>query len=272
VQSQKRRKVSTYIPEDEFSPDVQAVNIITLADMRAQYTAVLSQLRLSQHIQSLHEHGVSLTPEEIVGFFTQRSMFDEAQSSAAAMDVDMTDMFTVLATRCVELARAPGVKLDNPAAAFLVSSPVTSRLRGPPAALALRYLQVALERYDSDATQWRYRAAVADAFFSLNDDMRSGWQVPVWLVDAELRRDPESWISRAVEHGWVAEAVGWAADMLRAATPADLVQNKPDAVDIPYNLVDRVIAAAQSEDKDVKDAAAKLKLELERRVAVMKKK
>jgi nuclear pore complex protein Nup160 len=263
--------VSTYIPEDEFSPGVQPVNIITLADMRGEYTAVLAQLRLSQQIQNLHEHGVSLTPEEIVGFFTQRSMFDEAQSSAAAMDVDMSDLFTVLATRCVELARAPGVKLDNPAATFLASSPVTSRLRGPPAALALRYLQVALERHDSAATEWRYRAAVADTLMELNDDMRVGWQMPAWLVDDEMARDAEGWISRALAHGWVPEAVAWTADMLRHAPAPDLLQNKDAAADGAYNLVDRVLAAAGAEDAQVQDDARALKAEVGRRIAGMRK-
>lgn len=269
VQSQKSRKVTTYIPEDEFSPDVQAVNIITLADMRAEYTAVLSQLRLSQQIQHLHEHGVSLTPEEIVGFFTQRSMFDEAQSSAAAMNVDMTDMFVTLAARCVELARAPGVKLDNPSASFLAASPITSRLRGPPSALALRYLQVSLERHDSAATQWKYRTAVADAFFSLNNDALSGWQVPVWLVETELSRDPENWISKALSYGWISEAISWSREVLRRATPPDLLLNKPDAIDIPYNLFDRVLAAGES-DEDTKKAAEGLRTEIQRRIGVMK--
>jgi nuclear pore complex protein Nup160 len=269
----KRRKVSSYIPQDEFTPNVQAVDIITLADMRAQYTAVLSQLRLSQQVQNLHDHGVTLTPDETVGFFTQRSMFDEALSSAAGMGVDMTDVFVVLATRCVELARTPGIQLDNPAAAFLAASPVTSRLRGPPAAVALRYLQVALERHDGAPTQWRYRAAVADTFLSLNDDMRAGWQPPVWLVSAELARDPESWVARALAHGWVTEAVGWAAEMLRRH-PADLA-HKPAALDSAYNLVDRVLAAADAAEKDgsaepeTKTAVAALRAELAHRLNVL---
>ncbi|RSH88570.1 uncharacterized protein EHS24_001115 [Apiotrichum porosum] len=249
-QSQKRRRVTKYIPNDEFSIDNRPVSIVTLDDIRGEYTAVVSQLRLCQQIPDLYDHGVSLSSEEIVGFFTQRSMFDQAQSSAAAMGVDMTDLFATLATRCVELARMPGVKLDNPAAAFLASSPVTARLRGPPAALALRYLQIALERHDSLKTEFKYTDTVADVFFGLNEDANSGWQVPAWLVDSELSRDPEGWISRALSFGWVREAVGWTAEVLSRVTPPDLIQaDKPSAVDVPYNLIDRVLAATDEGDE-----------------------
>ncbi|KAL1412954.1 hypothetical protein Q8F55_000703 [Vanrija albida] len=251
ARAQKRRKVTSYIPEDEFSVDNKAVNIITLADIQAEYTAVLSQLRLSSYIPDLHEHGVSLTPAEIVGFFTQRSLFDLALSSAADMTVDMTDIFQTLATRCVELSRVPSMAADNPAVAFLSASPVTARLRGPPSALALRYLEVALDRRDGPSTQYKYRDTVANTFFELNEDARSGWQMPVWLVEHELKRDAEGWISRALDKGWVKEAVEWTAEVLRRAQPPDLLPaGKEFAADIPYNLVDRVlVAAGQGEEK-----------------------
>lgn len=274
-QSQKRRKVTSYIPEDEFSIGNKAVNIITLADIQAEYTAVLSQLRLSSYIPDLHEHGVSLTPEEIVGFFTQRSLFDLALSSAADMGVDMTDVFQTLATRCVELARVPSMAADNPGLAFLSTSPVTARLRGPPSALALRYLEVALDRRDGPSTQYKYRDTVTNTFFELNEDARSGWQMPVWLVEHELKRDAEGWISRAVDKGWVKEAVEWTAEVLRRAQPPDLLPaGKEFAADIPYNLVDRVLAAAgQGEEKNdaaLQAAAKALRGVVERRVTGLK--
>ena len=46
-----------------------------------------------------------MSPEEIVGLFAQRGMFDVAQSAAAALRVDMTDLFQTLTSRCVELSR-----------------------------------------------------------------------------------------------------------------------------------------------------------------------
>lgn len=48
---------------------------------------------------------MSVSPEEIVGLFAQRGMFDQALSAASAMRVDMSDLFTRLAERCVELSR-----------------------------------------------------------------------------------------------------------------------------------------------------------------------
>jgi hypothetical protein len=39
--------------------------------------------------------------------------------------------------------------------------------------------------------------------------------MPGWLVHMEMERDPETWISRAVRHGWISEAVGWTRQLLR---------------------------------------------------------
>lgn len=49
--------------------------------------------------------GVAISPQEIVGLFVQRGMYDIAQSAASSLKVDMTDLFQSLASRCVELSR-----------------------------------------------------------------------------------------------------------------------------------------------------------------------
>ena len=95
------------------------------------------------------------------------------------------------------------------------ASPLTSRLRGSPSALALRYLHTALLRYDSSKTQYRYRQVVADTLFEINRDKKSGWEMPGWLVHMEMERDAEGWIGRAIKWGWVAEAGGCTRDLLR---------------------------------------------------------
>lgn len=268
--SAKKRRVTSNIPEEAFSHGVPAVDIITLADMRAEYRTVLSQLQLCHEVPDLLAGNVTLSPAEIVGFFTQRDKFDEAQLAAAELGVDMTDLFVALATRCVELARSPHLRKDSPQAAFL-KSPSTARLRGPPAALALRYLQIALSRHDSAATRWKYTAAVADTFFSLNEDAARGWSMPAWLVQGELQRDAEGWIARALRFGWVAEALDWAADALRHETPPENLKKKDSAVDTPYNLYDRVLAACeQGEEKSdahVQASAKALRETVERRIA-----
>ena len=104
---------------------------------------------------------------------------------------------------------------STPAAAFLKTSPITGSLRGPPAALALRYLQTALARHDSAATSYKYRHAVAETFFELNLDKNAGWRTPQWLVSWGMERDPEGWIALALKWGWVEESLEWSASLLR---------------------------------------------------------
>lgn len=265
----KRRRVTSYIPEDAFAISAPPTDVVTLADMRAEYRAILSQLQLAPEVPDLLAGNVSLAPVEIVGFFTQRDRFDDALLAASEMGEDMTDVFVALATRCVELSR--GARRDDARAAFL-RAPATARLRGPPSALALRYLQIAMARHDGDATRWKYTAAVADTFFSLNEDAARQWAMPAWLVQGELARDAAGWIARALRFGWVKEAIEWSADALRAqAAP----ERKDGSCDTPFNLYDRVLAACkEGEEKDdarVQAAAKALRESVERRVAATRK-
>ena len=133
--------------------------------------------------------------------FIQKGMYDHAQSAAKAMQVDMSDLFEAVATRCVDLTKYRGT----------FSSPSVSRLRGPPSALAMRYLEMTLKRHDAA----KYREVVADTLFHLNLDKNAGWQMPVWLVESEMKRDAEGWIARALLWGWVEEAIDWALKLLR---------------------------------------------------------
>ena len=104
---------------------------------------------------------------------------------------------------------------DLSSASFLHASPLTSRLRGSPSSLALRYLQISLQRHDSAKTNFKYRQVVADTLFEINDDKSTGWEMPGWLVHMEMERDAEAWIGRAIRWGWVGEAIGWTRQLLR---------------------------------------------------------
>lgn len=181
---------------------------------------------------------------------------------------------------------------DDISAAWLHTSPLTSRLRGSPSALAQRYLQTTLSQHDTAKTHFAYRQAVTNTFFELNADKNTGWQMPAWLVEWEMERDAEGWISSALRYGWVEEAVDWAAEVLRRvshvlgqrrmwlvadvqAVPPALLSKKPDSANVPYNLIDRVIAAAgegdEKDDKKVQVRVKALREAVARRTAGLKK-
>lgn len=111
---------------------------------------------------------------------------------------------------------------DTISAAWLHTSPLTAHLRGSPSALAQRYLQTTLSQHDSAKTQFGYRRAVSHTLFEMNRDKSTGWQMPAWLVEWEMERDPEGWISSALRFGWVEEAVDWMAELIRrvSASPS----------------------------------------------------
>ncbi|WVN88634.1 uncharacterized protein L203_103845 [Cryptococcus depauperatus CBS 7841] len=205
---------------------------------------------------------VSLSPQETIDIFVQRGMYDDAQTAASSLQVDMTGFFTNLATRWVELWRLQENTTDVPAAAFLQTSPVTSRLQGSPAALASHYIRVALQRHDSSKTNYIYSEIVADTLFELNNDINQGWVMPAWLVQSEMQRNPEGWIGRALKWGWISEALDWTLELLRQATPPGLLPKGQSLTTfIPYNLIDRLIAAAE-EDASEGDEAIGRKVEM----------
>jgi nuclear pore complex protein Nup160 len=228
-QSNKRKRTTSCIPEEEFSKGRQAIDIVTLDDIRAEYSLVLSKLQLSSQIQELAEHGesfivpeiksdsgidISITPEETIGLLIQHGMFDLAQSSAVSLGVDMIPLFRSLAERCLLLHRHAQTT-DPSSSAYLRSSPITSRLRGPPSTLALRYIQISLERHDNAKTNWKYSEEVAEVWFEKCVNKREGWVMPSWLVRREMKRDMEGWISRAIKWGWIEESLDWLIEWMR---------------------------------------------------------
>lgn len=45
--------MTSYIPEDEYSTGTSRVHLVTLSDIRAEYTMVLSRLQLYEHLPSI---------------------------------------------------------------------------------------------------------------------------------------------------------------------------------------------------------------------------
>lgn len=168
---------------------------------------------------------------------------------------------------------------DNESIVFLQISPSTAHLRGSPAALALRYLQLALSRHDDATTHYRYRQAVADRMFESGSG--GGWEIPQWLITMEMERAPEEWINRALKWGWVEEATAWSLEVVRKvsklfvelhliiqATPPELLpKSTVMSAFLPYPLFDRVLAAANSATSlSSSPVLASLQKELESRV------
>ena len=61
LQVAKRRRVSSYIPAEEWSKDNRAIDIVTLADMKEEYALVLAQLKLAGQVDDFHLHGESFS-------------------------------------------------------------------------------------------------------------------------------------------------------------------------------------------------------------------
>lgn len=57
MQNWKRRKVTAFIPEEEFDKSRRPVNILDIQDIRAEYSVVLAKLRLAKEVPDLLDQG-----------------------------------------------------------------------------------------------------------------------------------------------------------------------------------------------------------------------
>jgi len=116
VRHSKRRKVSSHIPADKFAPDSKSFDILTLDELRQEYTLAVARLRLASDFPELARSSacgcqavaltvaaVHLDGEGTVALFTQLGSADEAFATAQTLGVDAFSLFGNMATKCVRL-------------------------------------------------------------------------------------------------------------------------------------------------------------------------
>jgi hypothetical protein len=133
-QTRKRRKLTSYIPEEKFSKASRAkdVEIVELEDIRRDYNLVLSTLILAEKFPNSFQSSASsrcvpsialricssslsslfcasldvLSAEDSVALFVQAGMFDQAILTARQLQVDMMGIFERLALKTVDAAQS----------------------------------------------------------------------------------------------------------------------------------------------------------------------
>ena len=128
-QPRKRRKLSRHIPEDKYSSGRRDSEVVELKDMQYEYALLSARVELVQRDPTLLSAGgeflpdlahprprlvhrrprpdFALPPASLVLRLAQAGRFNTAMTAARSLDVDMSDLFGHLTTRCIRLSRAP---------------------------------------------------------------------------------------------------------------------------------------------------------------------
>ncbi|KAF8335076.1 nucleoporin Nup120/160-domain-containing protein [Cantharellus anzutake] len=244
-----RVKVSQHIPEEYFASAGINFEVVTISEMRREYTLLMSKLRLARESPNLQAALVrTLTKEDIIAHYVQLGLFDLAMSNARTFRLDMSSIFGILTSRCMRIAEQGDDDIDPLECPWLFTDQVLG-WEGTNSQRAWRYLRLSLESYDSMDGDWSYHKVVLQKIIDLDRFSR----VPAWLSKFFMDHQPEYLIRMSLKYGLVAQALSYSIAMVqRVCTAAPARVNTPQAsfTWLPYNLIDQVLLAATEERKE----------------------
>lgn len=251
----KRRRLTTYIPESEFKNESKTLEIVRLEDIRHDYTLVLARLQLAQEFPELTHANLSMAPEDIVALFTQRGLFSVAISTARTLDVDMTGIFTNLASRCLQLSKLGEYADESDIGEWILLDEAASSWHGSVADRAWNYLRGSLDKHDKvERTQGKYRIAIVEHLFSID---RSFDGVPSWLLAMFASHLAPELIRIYYKFDLLSDALNASIRILEQANSRLKFSSKNDQY-LPYTIIDQVIEAA-NERGDLNDKITYIK-------------
>lgn len=252
--------VTSYVPDK-----APGLRIVQLADLRAEYTELLTRLALVRHYPELAQPHTPLRAEDAVYLLLANDDVDAAFSTALQLALPMDSLFDALADKCVALQRAQAARAAravdpdvdagvaalrcddeesaDPAAQFLRRSQRAAHWPGPAHERAWRYTQLHLDMAPS-ADVARYYRVLAERLVALH-----AWEyAPPWLATYFRTRAPDVLVRVWMKAGELGAALAYLDELWNAPT-----QPTPG---LPYTLLDSVLAAADAEPAHQPQAAA----------------
>ncbi|KAH8923593.1 hypothetical protein BT69DRAFT_1350037 [Atractiella rhizophila] len=187
----RKRKLQYVIPDSHFSKDAVKIDVVEVEDIRKEYTMAVSRLQLADDYPELLQRSNPLTPDVVVSLLAETEAYETAFSVAARLEEDMSNIFAILAEKCLRL----GVLSDSQAvesnlATWVTRFGVASTWQGSYAARGWRILQSLLQRYDSSRTNWTYHSVVLMRILEFD----RSFNIPNWLIEFYLERFPDHFI------------------------------------------------------------------------------
>ncbi|KAJ9123234.1 hypothetical protein QFC22_001429 [Naganishia vaughanmartiniae] len=262
--AEKRRKVSSLIPENDFTRRGKQLEIVKLEDIKRDYSAVVALLTVVRRVGGELDPDAPLSVEDCVRYLCRDGLYDEAFLAAASYGCDMTEIFESLTERSLLFTPHYGgdlditslIDVDGNSSGKILAIP-TGHAPSPP------------------ASHFTSRPTVLE--------LDRQFPVPVWLVEWAINDQEggfDTLVRGALKWGLVQEAVDWSRAYIMKSlseTPITLENGAIRPVYTPFSLLDQVVAAARDlpdsseEEKQskarVNGSVVQLKRAVEERVA-----
>ncbi|EIW82466.1 hypothetical protein CONPUDRAFT_123432 [Coniophora puteana RWD-64-598 SS2] len=254
-----RHRVTKNIPKSNFSEDHPDLEIVDIEAVRFDYTLVTARLQLIKKDPSLlSAPDLLMSPAAVILKLGQTNQFDMAMTMARDLKVDMGDLFAMMTTQCLRLARDPAGVLQEDTSDWLVTDKVSS-WPGTAADRGWRYLRQALEQHDGPKTDHKYTKSAYETVLAFD---RS--PPPPWLINSLEEQHPEYLIRTSLRFDAIVSAMEHTLSLVKKSDKkvAHIANNTVYATWLPYTLIDQVLAAAASQN-DLGERGQTLRKELQ---------
>ncbi|KAF8312566.1 nucleoporin Nup120/160-domain-containing protein [Cantharellus anzutake] len=234
-----RVKVSQHIPEEYFASAGINFEVVTISEMRREYTLLMSKLRLARESPNLQVR--TLTKEDIIAHYVQLGLFDLAMSNARTFRLDMSSIFGILTSRCMRIAEQ---EIHSNALGYLLIKCWAGR------AQTLNELGGICDFLWSPTIRWTEIGVITRSYCRKLLILIVFSRVPAWLSKFFMDHQPEYLIRMSLKYGLVAQALSYSIAMVQRAAPARVNTPQASFTWLPYNLIDQVLLAATEERKE----------------------
>ncbi|CDS01320.1 related to nuclear pore complex protein Nup160 [Sporisorium scitamineum] len=286
--------LTRYIPASAYSQRVREIRVVSVDDVRREYSLALARLELVKCYPDLAYSTTVLRPSDAVLLFVNSDAFDSAFNMAWSLGVDMTPIFAALTVKAVALSRAklerdalkrkaandlatqdeedvhPEIAeleeadedLLEPEAVFLTVSEKSASWAGSAADRAWRYVRYRLEMYDSQEDGKYYRV-VLSRISALDHAV-----TPSWLIEWFTRTHNNDVLLRIyVQHHLIIEAAHFATHWLQDATKQTTGLTRANEQYISNHIIDTLLVNLDDKTGTVvtskREEAKKVKVALE---------
>lgn len=191
-----------------------------------------------------------LTPADTLILLTQIGSYDTAFSFAKTFDLDLDGIFEDITGKCVENTGNEGVLLrreDRLRPMVVWSDTMLSAHDGRQSERLWKLLQLYLERFDTEATLYRYHKLVVEKILSSEREV----QLPSWLIlpyrlatsQSQPKASPSDLLKAYIRYDMIQEAVDYSVSLITARTEALKrgAQASRKAFWLPYSLFDQLV-------------------------------
>ncbi|PLW49745.1 hypothetical protein PCASD_01568 [Puccinia coronata f. sp. avenae] len=194
----RRKRVTYHVPEEEFLGGSRDVEVLKLADIREEYTLVLTRLELANEMPQLSEAGArtmsggQLDGATMVPMILNQGRVMAALEKARVLGTDVVPLFVRLTESCCRMTVEGGASHVRDAQ-WVVADPLAADWEADVVSKAWRLLQLHLQlAFPISATGslaiagWRAREAVLETICNFSRAIK----LPLWLLDLFLHHRP----------------------------------------------------------------------------------